>query len=106
MEIKDLINKKGKLNKAQKEFLIEKGAEYGIDPPKNTSCPDCWRDMAMQIYAAMAPKQHKGVHLRGAAATDGVFFKGRLIVNPLDAETLAWMRENGFPEQLLEDAED
>lgn len=105
MDIKELTTKKGKWSKAQKEYLIAESAKYGIEPPTNTGCPDCWRDMAIQVYVAMTPKA-KGVRLRGAAATDGVIFKGRLILNPLDAETLQWMRDNGFPEQLLEGQDD
>ena len=102
MDIKRLTEKKGKFGKAEKEWLVAKGAEYGIPEPQNVNCPDCWRDMAIQVAAAMRPKDN-GVRLRGAAATDGVIFKGRLITNPLDADTLAWMRDNGFPEQLLTD---
>lgn len=104
MEVQKLTTKK-KLTQAEKAFLIEEGVKYGIEAPKNEKCPDCWRDMAIRIAVAMRPNV-KGTRLRGAAATDGVVFKGRLIVNPLDAETLAWMRENNFPEQLLTDAED
>lgn len=107
MEIKDIAEKKGKLNKTEKAFLLEQGAKYGVNPPENEACPDCWRDMAVQILAAMNKgKKPRGPHLRGAAATDGVIFKGRLITNPLDAKTLAWMKANGFPKQLLEDDED
>lgn len=106
MDVKTLTTKKGKFTKAEKEFLLSEGAKYGIAEPKNKDCPDCWRDMAIQIVVASAPKC-KGTRLRGAAATDGVIFKGRLLVNPLDEDTLAWMRDNNFPEQLLEgDAED
>lgn len=106
MDIKTIINKK-KLTKADKEWLVEEGAKYGVEPPTNEACPDCWRDMAVQILAAMnAESKPKGIQLRGAAATDGVIFKGRLITNPLDAETLEWMEANGFPQQLLTNVED
>ena len=106
MDVKTLTTKNGKFTKAEKEFLISEGAKYGIAEPTNKDCPDCWRDMAVQIAVAMAPKC-KGTRLRGAAAVNGVLFLGRLIINPLDEETLAWMRENNFPEQLLTtDAED
>lgn len=101
MEVQKLTTKK-KLTQADKDFLVAEGAKYGIEAPSNTKCPDCWRDMAIRIAVAMRPTV-KGTRLRGAAATDGVVFKGRLIVNPLDDETLAWMRANGFPEQLLTD---
>lgn len=105
MEIEKLTTKKGKFTKAEKEWLTAEGAKYGIGTPQNEACPDCWRDMAIQIRLAMNPKP-KGTRLRGAAATDGVVFMGRLIVNPIDAETLAWMRANNFPSQLLEEGED
>lgn len=101
MDLKRLTEKTGKFNAHEKEWLVEQGAKYGIPEPKNANCPDCWRDMAIRIAVAMQPKC-KGTRLKGSAATDGVIFKGRLIVNPLDAETLAWMRANGFPEHLLE----
>ena len=106
MDVKTLTTKKGNFNKGEKAFLVAEGAKYGIAEPSNKDCPDCWRDMAIQIAVASAPKC-KGTRLRGAAATDGVIFKGRLITNPLDEDTLAWMRENDFPAQLLTtDAED
>lgn len=105
MDIKRLTTKKGKFTKAEKEFLLAEGAKAGIEPPVNTSCPDCWRDMAIRIHIAQAPKGD-GVRLRGMAARNGVLFKGRVITNPLDAETLAWMEANGFPKQLLEGGRD
>lgn len=106
MDVKTLTTKNGSFSKAEKEYLVAEGSKYGIEAPTNTRCPDCWRDMAVQIAVAMAPKC-KGTRLRGAAAVNGVLFLGRLIINPLDEETLAWMRENNFPEQLLTtDAED
>ena len=101
MDIKTLTTKKGSFSKAEKEFLLSEGSKYGIEAPTNTRCPDCWRDMAVQIAVAMRP-QCEGVRLRGAAAVNGVLFLGRLITNPLDEDTLAWMKANGFPAQLLE----
>mgnify|MGYP007022357832 CR=1 FL=1 len=105
MEIKRLTTKKGKFTQAEKEYLITEGAKVGIEPPTNTACPDCWRDMAIRICIATAPKP-EGVRLRGMAARNGVRFKGRIITNPLDADTLAWMEANGFPSQLLEGGQD
>lgn len=106
MDIKKLIDKK-KYTKADKDFLVAEGAKYGIEPPKKDSCPDCWRDMAIRIAVAMKPQAAAtSRRLRGNAARNGVIFKGRLITNAtLDEETLAWMDANGFPQQLLEDAE-
>lgn len=106
MDIKALTNKK-KYTKADKEYLVAEGAKYGVEAPRNENCPDCWRDMAIRIAVAMRPKDDApaGVRLRGRAAVHGVWFLGRLVMNPIDAETLRWMREKAFPEQLLEDAE-
>lgn len=106
MDIKALTNKK-KYNKADKEYLVAEGAKYGVEAPRNENCPDCWRDMAIRIAVAMRPKDAApaGVRLRGRAAQHGVWFLGRLIMNPIDAETLAWMRAHDFPSQLLEDAQ-
>ena len=105
MDIKRLTTKKGKFTKAEKEFLLAEGAKVGVEPPVNTACPDCWRDMAIRVLIAQAPKG-EGVRLRGMAARNGVLFKGRVITNPLDEETLAWMEANGFPKQLLEGGQD
>ena len=100
MDIKKLTNKKGKPTDEEKAFLVEEGAKYGIEPPTREDCPDCWRDMAIQIAVAMQPKHQGGTRLRNK---NGVLFKGRVIINPLDEETLAWLRENEFPETLLTD---
>ena len=43
MEIKDLINKKGKFSKAEIDYLIAEGAKVGVMPPKNRKCSNCWR---------------------------------------------------------------
>lgn len=107
MEVKELIDKKGKFTQAEKEYLTELGRQYDIEPPKEGSCGNCWRDMAIHIAVAMKPKPNTSRRLRGDAARDGVVFKGRLITNAtLDEETLRWMDENDFPQTLLENAED
>jgi hypothetical protein len=107
MEIKDLINKKGKFSQAEIDYLIAEGAKVGVMPPKKTKCVNCWRDMAIEIAYAQrqlnpTPKAHR---LRGAAARNGVVFKGRTITNDTIDEDWEWMMANGFPKQLLEDAE-
>lgn len=104
MEIEKLIERTGKYTRKEMDWLVELGSQYGIEPPKDNACHNCWRDMAIQIAVAMKPKTGTGKRLRGDAARDGVVFKGRLITNAtLDAETLRWMMENDFPEQLLTD---
>lgn len=107
MEIKDLINKKGKFSQAEIDYLIAEGAKVGVMPPKKTKCVNCWRDMAIEIAyeqrkANPTPKAHR---LRGAAARNGVIFKGRTITNDTIDDDWDWMMTNGFPKQLLEDAE-
>ena len=101
MDIEKLTNKKGKFTKAEKDWLVEEGAKHGIEPPKDTKCPDCWRDMAIRVAVAMRPKR-TGRRLWGMAAQNGVVFKGRTITNAtLDDATLEWMLANGFPDYLL-----
>lgn len=108
MEIRTLIEKKGRYSKAEIAFIVEEGAKVGVQPPKKTSCVNCWRDMAIEVayrqrQADPKPKAHR---LRGAAAREGVVFKGRLITNDtIDDETWAWMTDNDFPKSLLADAE-
>lgn len=101
MDIKTLTGKKGKFTQEEIEFLIQEGAKHGIEPPKNENCPNCWRDMAIQIAVAMKP--HKGVHFKGDLREHGVLFLGRVLTDAdlEDGETLAWMKENRFPEYLL-----
>lgn len=109
MDIKSLIEKKGRYSKTEIDYIIAEGAKVGVLPPKNTKCTNCWRDMAIEVaYAQRAANPVRKAHrLRGAAARDGVVFKGRVITNDtIDDETWAWMQENNFPKQLLDDAED
>lgn len=106
MEIRALIEKRGKYSQAEIDYIIAEGAKVGVMPPKRRGCSNCWRDMAIEIAYAQRQAKPKGTRLRGNAARDGVVFMGRVIVNPIDPETLAWMRANGFPEHLLTDKED
>lgn len=109
MDIKTLIEKKGKYSKAEIAWLIDEGAKVGVEPPAKTACSNCWRDMAIEIaYKQRQAQPVRKLHrLRGAAAREGVVFKGRTITNDtIDNETWAWMEANGFPKNLLEDAED
>ena len=89
----------------QKQQLSELLEKYGIDKPTKKSCPNCWRDAA--ILALRKAKGDKPAdptlpRLRGNSA-DGVIFKGRLVSNANMTRELAdWMKENGFPESILE----
>lgn len=100
MDLKRLTTKKGKFSKAEQEWLVEEGARYGIEPPENTGCPDCWRDMAIRIHVAKNPPKG-GRRLKDPR---GYIFKGRVIAGDLDDETLAWLEKHNFPKNLLVDA--
>lgn len=108
MDLKTLIEKKGRYSKAEIDYIIAEGEKVGVMPPQKTTCVNCWRDMAIQVAyeqrkANPTPKAHR---MRGDAARDGVIFKGRTITNDtIDDETWQWMMDNDFPKQLLEDAE-
>lgn len=105
MEIKDLIEKKGRYSKEEIAFIIAEGEKVGVKPPKKTSCVNCWRDMAIEVaYLQRQANPVKKAHrMRGNAARDGVVFKGRPITNDNIDDNWEWMQANGFPAQLLED---
>lgn len=100
--VRKIAERRGKISDKDIDFLVAEGAKYGVEKPERTDCPDCWRDMAIRIAVAMRP-QTKGRRLWGAAAESGVWFKGRLVTNPIDEETLRWLEEKGFPKHLLRD---
>lgn len=109
MDLRKLIEKKGRYSKAEIDYIIAEGEKVGVVPPKKTGCVNCWRDMAIEIMYAQrqANPERKTRRLRGDAAIYGVIHKGRLITNDtIDDETWAWMKANNFPETLLENAED
>lgn len=105
MEIKDLIEKKGRYSKEEIAFIIAEGEKVGVKPPKKTNCVNCWRDMAIEVaYMQRKANPVKKAHrMRGNAARDGVVFKGRIITNDNIDDNWEWMQSNGFPAQLLED---
>lgn len=103
MDIKGLTNKKGKFTEAEIAFVVEEGAKWGIEPPQNRNCKDCWRDMAIRIACAMREARPTSHRLRDFAARDGVLFKGRVITPANIDDEWEWMQANGFPKQLLED---
>lgn len=109
MEIKALIEKKGRYTKDEIAFIIAEGEKVGVKPPKKTSCVNCWRDMAIEVaYAqrkANPVKKARRFRDGSVAERNGVVFKGRLITNDNMEEAWDWMQANGFPKQLLQDAE-
>ena len=109
MEIKALIDKKGRYSKEEIAFIIAEGEKVGVKPPKKTSCVNCWRDMAIEIMYVkrQANPTEKAHRFRdgSAAERNGVVFKGRLVTNDNMEDLWDWMQSNGFPKQLLQDAE-
>lgn len=110
MELKDLIEKKGRFSKEEIDFIIVEGAKVGVMPPKKTNCVNCWRDMAIEVAYAQRkqdlPKVARRFRDGSRAERHGVTFKGRLITNDNIEELWDWMQTNGFPQQLLQHAED
>ena len=47
-ELRAIVNKRGKLNAKEREFVTGLCAEHGIQ--LNTLCPDCYKDAAAQLY--------------------------------------------------------
>jgi hypothetical protein len=107
MEIRALIEKKGRYSKEEIAFIIAEGEKVGVMPPKNRKCSNCWRDMAIEVAYAMRPRR-KGLHIKGNLAEHGVVHKGRLIMDAdlEDPATLEWMEANQFPKYLLQDDKD
>lgn len=107
MELRKLIDKKGRFSKEEIDFIIAEGAKVGVKPPKKTKCQNCWRDMAIEIlYVQRAadpnrPKSPRRFRDGSDAERHGVVFMGRTITNDNIGENWDWMTENGFPRQLL-----
>lgn len=89
--------------KAEKAWLVAEGEKHGVEAPTNENCPDCWRDMAIRIAAAMAPKC--GPRFKNGY---GYIHGGRLYTQA-DLEgpgAMERMEAAGFPMQLVvKDAE-
>ena len=104
-----MIEKKGRYSKDEIAFIIAEGEKVGVNPPKKTSCVNCWRDMAIEImYVQRQANPTKNAHRfrdGSAAERNGVVFKGRLVTNDNMDGLWDWMQSNGFPKQLLQDAE-
>lgn len=112
MELRKLIDKKGKFSKEEIDFIIAEGEKVGVKPPKKTKCQNCWRDMAIEILYVQRqadPNRPKNPHRfrdGSAAERNGVSFLGRTITNDNIEDNWEWMQEHGFPKQLLANDED
>lgn len=105
MDLKELIEKKGRYSKEEIAYIIAEGEKWGVQPPKKTSCVNCWRDMAIEtLYqqrTASKEKNPRRFRDGSAAEREGVVFKGRIITNDNIVELWDWMQANGFPQSLL-----
>ena len=79
--------------------------ELGIEAPKKTSCPSCWRDCAIMAIVKLGDtkKSVNGFRLKGAAK-HGVIWHGRLVSDvTLDSEMVEWLKQTRFPQNLWSD---
>ena len=101
--LRQLAEKTKGWTKADKEFLLPVLEELGIEAPKKTSCPSCWRDCAIMAIVKLGgtKKSVNGFRLKGTAATNGVVWMGRLVSpGTLDVAMVEWLKETGFPQNL------
>lgn len=104
-KLKALAEKTKGWTKADKEWLLPILEDLGIEAPKKTSCPSCWRDCAIMAIVKLGDtkKSVKGFRLKGAAKR-GVLWLGRLVSDAtLDEKMADWLRETGFPQNLWTD---
>lgn len=104
--LKSLSEKNKGWTKEDKEFLTPILLELGIEPPKKSSCPSCWRDCAILALVALKHDEESvanGFRLKGAAKR-GVIWKGRMVSDAtLDADMIDWLKKTGFPSNLWTD---
>ena len=103
--LRKLAEKTKGWTKADKEFLLPILAELGIEAPKKTSCPSCWRDAAILAIVRLGDnnKSVNGFRLKGSAKR-GVMWLGRLVSDAtLDADMVAWLKQTNFPQNLWTD---
>ena len=103
--LRKLAEKTKGWTKEDKERLLPVLAELGIEAPKKTSCPSCWRDCAIMAIVKMGDtkKSVNGFRLKGAAK-HGVLWMGRLVSDAtLDADMVEWLKKTRFPENLWTD---
>ena len=103
--LRKLAEKTKGWTKEDKERLLPVLAELGIEAPKKTSCPSCWRDCAIMAIVKMGDtkKSVNGFRLKGAAK-HGVIWHGRLVSDAtLDSEMVEWLKQTRFPQNLWSD---
>lgn len=103
--LRQLAEKTKGWTKADKEFLLPVLEELGVEAPKKTSCPSCWRDCAIMAIVKLGEtkKSVNGFRLKGSAKR-GVMWRGRLVSDAtLDADMVEWLKETGFPQNLWTD---
>ena len=104
--LRQLAEKTKGWTKADKEFLLPVLEELGVEAPKKTSCPSCWRDAAIMAVVKLGERDAKpvnGFRLKGTAATRGVWWMGRLVSSAtLDADMVQWLLDTGFPRHQYE----
>ena len=111
MDIKETLEKRVKeLDKLIKkedydrEKLTEIAQEFGVELPKNTGCPDCWKDFAVVLRSTLKTELLKLTDSRKYLLKDGVdvVFKGERINNGMLTDKKAkQLLEEGFPKYLF-----
>lgn len=104
-KLQKLAEKKTGWTKADKEWLLPVLAEYGVEAPTKTSCQSCWRDAAIMALVKTADKGKvvAGMRLKGTAANEGVWWRGRLVNNAtLTEELVEWLVDAAFPRSLYD----
>ena len=101
-KLRALAEKTKSWTKADKEWLLPILSDLGIEAPKKTSCPSCWRDCAIMAIVKLGDtkKSVNGFRLKGAAK-HGVIWHGRLVSDAtLDSEMVEWLKQTRFPQNL------
>ncbi len=87
-----------------KERLTEIANEIGVALPRNTGCPDCWKDFAVVLHSTLKTELLKLTDSRKYLLKDGVdvIFKGERINNGMLTDKKAkQLLTEGFPEYLF-----
>ena len=99
-ELQKLIKKED----YEKERLTEIANEIGVTLPRNTGCPDCWKDLAIVLLSTAKTELLKLTDSRKYLLKDGVdvIFKGERINNGMLTDKKAkQLLDEGFPKYLF-----